>query len=364
MLSSNFPEILKVNMPSLAANDPWWKKAQARQAILTKPSGSLGRLEELAMRLSAIQQTNTPSVDHAQALIFAADHPVSRHGTSAFPMEVTAAMIANFLNGGAASSVLAKLNDIPLSVIDVGVDTPYEVTGISANLYQRHTLSGGDISVEPALSAQAFTKAIQIGRKCVASMPTETQLLILGEMGIGNTTPSSAVACALLGGQLDSLVGRGTGITEEVRKHKIELINKALKRFSTVHTLKENQVVDVMKHLGGREMSAILGAMLEAVQKRIPILVDGFIISVVALALVRLYPESLPYLIFSHQSQEQGHIKVLQALQASPILSLDLRLGEASGALTAYPLLKAACALHSNMATFEEAAVPNKEESI
>lgn len=359
---SNIPEILKINVPSLASDDPWWQRAQDRQNILTKPSGSLGRLEDLAIRLSVIQQTNTPSVDHTHALIFASDHPVVRHGTSAFPMEVTAAMVANFMHGGAASSVLAKLNNIPLSVVDVGVDTPYEMDSVNSNAYQKYELSGGDISVEPALSSQTFVEAIGIGRKQITKLSDNTQLLILGEMGIGNTTPSSAVACALLGGEIDDLVGKGTGITEEARRHKVSIIAKALQRFSKEHDHKQNHVVEVVRHLGGREMSSILGAMLEAVQRRIAILVDGFIISAVALALVQLYPESLPFLIFSHRSQEQGHIKVLQALQASPLLSLDLRLGEASGALTAYPMLKAACALHVNMATFAEAAVPNKEE--
>ena len=364
MHDSEYPDILRTTIPTLRSNDPWWQKALDRQNILTKPNGSLGRLEELAIQLSVIQQTHSPKVDHTSALIFAADHPVSIHGTSAFPMEVTAAMVVNFLTGGAASSVLAKLHNIPLSVIDVGVDTPYQVPNISSDLYQKYRINAGDISVEPALSDQVFEEVVKIGRTCVAQLPDETDLLILGEMGIGNTTPSSAVAYALLEGDLETLVGKGTGITDEARKNKITVIHKALKRYSKVHNVHENKVIEIMKHLGGREMSAILGAMLEAIQRRIAILVDGFIISVVALALVHLHPESLPFLIFSHRSKELGHQRVLQALEASPILSLDLRLGEASGSLTAYPLLKAACALHTNMATFEEAQVPNKEDTI
>ena len=364
MQTSTQQHLPSLNITVSTFDFSWQQEAQNRQNSLTKPQASLGQLEALAIQLATLQRTHRPTVDHAHAFIFAADHPVVCHGTSAFPMEVTAAMVSNFLSGGAASSVLAQMHQIPLTVIDVGVDTDYPVPQVSGDRYQKHELTAGDISVEASLSHQNFTQAIYIGRECVAKLDDNVKLLILGEMGIGNTTSSSAVASALITNSLDDLIGRGTGISDEAIHIKKQIVQKALQRWSQSVEHQVDNVAEIMRHLAGREMVSILGAMLESVQRGIPILVDGFIISVVALALVRMYPQARNFLIFSHRSQEKGHQKVLAALKASPLLSLDLRLGEASGALTAYPLLKAACALHSNMATFEEAAVPNKEESL
>jgi nicotinate-nucleotide--dimethylbenzimidazole phosphoribosyltransferase len=279
-------------------------------------------------------------------------------------MEVTAAMVGNFLAGGAASSVLAQTHNIPLTVIDVGVDTPYPQPRVTRDRYQKYSLSGGDISREPALNHEDFYEAVMIGRRCVASLDPTLNLLILGEMGIGNTTPSAAIACALLSGSVEDLVGRGTGIDDETRALKQNIVTQALNRWRADQDPDEHRVIKIMRHLGGREIVAIFGAMLEAIQRGVAILVDGFIISAAALALVTMYPEARPLLLFSHRSQERGHRLILEAMRATPLLELELRLGEASGALTAYPILRAACALHGQMATFAEAAVPNKEERL
>ena len=181
-------------------------------------------------------------------------------------------------------------------------------------------------------------------------------------MGIGNTTASSAVAAALIGGELEALIGRGTGVDDKAFEVKTQIVRQAVSRWERQRGAHIPYAAEVMRHLGGREMAATLGAMLEAVQRGVAILVDGFIISVVALTLVRLHPEARSYLIFSHRSQESGHQRVLAELNAEPLISLGLRLGEASGALSAYPLLKAACDLHVHMATFAEAAVPDQDE--
>ena len=353
---------LSISIRSTSLNDDWRQQALARQQQLTKPQGSLGLLEELAIQLVSVQQTHQPNVSQARALIFAADHPVARRGTSAFPVEVTAAMVGNFLSGGAASSVLARSHDIPLTVIDMGVDTPYPSPDVSSDRYRKYDFEGGDIYIEAALTPEDFCEVLLVGRQSVARLPEDLNLLILGEMGIGNTTASAAVAGAVIGGEVESLVGRGTGIDDEILRTKTQIVSQAIDRWSKIECPAEDKVAEIMRQLGGREMTAVLGAMLEAVHRGVAILVDGFIISVVALVLVKLYPESRDYLIFSHQSHEAGHQKVLAELDATPLLSLHLRLGEASGALTAYPLLKAACDLHNQMATFEEAAVPNKDD--
>lgn len=358
------PQYLSLELSPSEERSTWQARALKRQDTLTKPPGSLGVLESLAVQLSAIQLVDQPRVDQAQAIIFAADHPAAQHGTSAFPTEVTAAMVGNFLAGGAASSVLAQIHGIPLMVIDVGVDTPYPLPQVSPDRFQRYEVSAGDITTEAALSREEFKRTIEIGRQCIADLPQSTNLLILGEMGIGNTTPSSALASALLEEDIEGLVGRGTGVDEEGFKRKTNVIRTVLERWTHVELEGSHRVAEAVRQLGGREMSAVLGAMLEAVQRDIPILVDGFIISAVALALVKMHPEARHCLIFSHRSQERGHQRILAALQGDPLLSLDLRLGEASGALTAYPLLRAACALHNQMATFEEAAVPNRDDLV
>ena len=355
---------LVLDLTTSAIDLTWRSSALERQAQLTKPPGSLGRLEEVAVQLATVQRTHQPRVDHAHTLIFAADHPVARHGTSAYPVEVTAAMVGNFLAGGAASSVLARTHDIPLTVIDVGVDTPYAQPQSTPERYQRYQLRGGDLSEEPALDLEDFYAAVKIGRQCVAALDPELNLLILGEMGIGNTTPSAAIACALLSGDVDELVGRGTGIDEDARVKKQEVITRSLKRWRAAQASGAPQVAEVLRHLGGREIVAIFGAMLESVQRGVAILVDGFIISAAALALVTMYPEARPFLLFSHRSRERGHRRLLEAMDALPLLELDLRLGEASGALTAYPLVRAACALHCQMATFAEAAVPDRDDAL
>lgn len=337
--------------------------ARAHQARLTKPAGSLGRLEELAVELAAIQHTDRPAARAAAAVLFASDHAVTRHGVSAYPAAVTRAMIGNFVQGGAAASVLSRAQNIPLCVVDVGV-LPGEPgrepaslpTGVSAYRDPVADDPAGDICVEDAMSASTFERAIEAGRRAVAALSADTRVVLLGEMGIGNTTVASAVCAALLGGDPRELVGAGTGVAGHAFQTKQRVVHEAVARLGG-----ESDALSIVRRAGGRDIAALVGAMAEAASRRMAVLVDGFISTAAALALVRALPAARPFLIFSHRSQERGHARVLEALDARPLLDLSLRLGEASGALLAYPLLELACAVHGNMATFESAAVPEQD---
>lgn len=332
-------------------------EARARQASLTKPAGSLGRLEDLAIQLASIRG-GEPESRPAEALIFAADHPVVKHGVSAYPAAVTAAMVENFVRGGAAASVLARRLAVGLTVIDVGVSTPYahEVSGAGARLHRDPVadLPAGDLRVEDAMSSEVYARALAAGAAAVDRLDAGTRVVILGEMGIGNTTAAAAVAAALLGGDPALLVGLGTGVDPGALARKIEVVREAAERVGGAAPHR------VLQSVGGREIAAIVGAAGRAIERRMAVLVDGFIVSAAILALVRIEPLARRSLIFAHCSQEAGHARILAALDARPLLDLGLRLGEASGALTALPLLDLACALHREMATFDGAGVPER----
>lgn len=334
--------------------------ARAHQNALTKPPGSLGRLEVLAVQLAGYQRSVLPRARPAAALIFASDHPVTRHGVSVYPSSVTRAMVRNFLVGGAAASVLARSQGIALHVVDVGVDPgPYELPcARGADTYMRHScteMKAGDLRIEDAMSPALFGACREAGRVAVERLPEGTRVLLLGEMGIGNTTAAAAVCAALLGGDPRSFVGRGTGATYEVLERKRQVVADAIARIGT-----ENDPMEVVRRVGGRDIAALVGAMEAAVEMRRVIVVDGFIVSAAALAFLRLRPEAYPGLVFAHRGNEQAHGRVLESLDARPLLDLDLRLGEASGALVAFSLIEHACALHGEMATFESASVPDR----
>ena len=332
--------------------------ALARQGELTKPAGALGRLEILAVELAALQHTDRPSADRVPITIFAGDHGIAAQGVSAYPQEVTIAMMANFAGGGAAISVLARELGSPLEVVDAGTLAEAPLPGVITDKPRR---GSRDFSSEAALEAAEVAFGLDCGQRAVvrASMQ-KPDLLIFGEMGIGNTTASATVAAAFLGIGPDLMAGNGAGLDSAGRARKAQIIAAAL----SLHGLGTSDVSAerVLCAVGGLEIAAIAGAIIAAAQSRIPVLVDGFIVSVAALAVVRLNPSCRPYLLFSHRSAEQGHRLVLKALDAHPLLDLDLRLGEGSGAALALPILRLACALHNRMATFAEAAVPGVSE--
>jgi nicotinate-nucleotide--dimethylbenzimidazole phosphoribosyltransferase len=326
--------------------------ALARQDQLTKPRGSLGRLEEVAVELAALQATATPGADRAPILLFAGDHGVAAQGISAFPPEVTVQMLHNFANGGAAISVLARTLGCPLELVDAGTLAREAIPGVIVDKLRHGTR---DFSREPALNEAEVAFALECGRRAVARLDDQApQLLIFGEMGIGNTTSAAAIAAALLACAPADIVGSGTGLDGEGRARKARVVAEAL----ALHGLTRGGPADkVLAAVGGLEIIAITGAIIAAAQRRVPVLIDGFIVSAAALAAVKLNPSCRAWLLFSHRSAERGHAIVLDALGAQPLIDLGLRLGEASGAATALPLLRLACALHNGMATFAEAAV-------
>ena len=333
--------------------------AEARQASLTKPAGSLGMLEAIAINLCALQATATPTAERAAIVLFAGDHGVTAQGVSAFPSSVTVEMLRNFASGGAAISVLASALGTALSVIDAGALEHSAVAGV---LTDKPRCATRDFSAGRALLARELDHALAAGRRAVARcLDASSDILILGEMGIGNTTSAAAVAAALNGCDPQILVGAGAGLDRRGVEHKTRVNSKAL----TLHGLDRGKAAarDAVVCVGGLEIAALTGAIIAAAQARLPVLADGFIVSVAALAAVSLNPTCRPWLLFGHASAEHGHSVVLDALDARPILDLGLRLGEGSGAAAALPIVRLACALHAGMATFEEARVSGKSHA-
>lgn len=330
--------------------------AAARQNELTKPMGSLGRLETIAIDLAGIQRTDRPRAERAAIIVFAGDHGIAAQGVSAYPQDVTVAMLRNFANGGAAISVLARALGCPLHVVDAGT---LSETGISGVITDKPCRGTRDFCAGPALTDADLAHALACGRRAVERLADPApEIVILGEMGIGNTTSAAAIAAALLAVDADAMTGSGTGLGAEARRRKARLVDEALKRHGIAGGTASAE--DVLCAVGGLEIAALVGAIVTTAQAGTAVLIDGFIVSVAALAAARLNPSCRPYLVFSHRSSEQGHRRVLDALDARPLLDLDLRLGEASGAALALPLLRLACALHAGMATFTEAAVPDR----
>ncbi len=328
--------------------------ALARQAQLTKPPGSLGRLETLAATLAAMQGRALPRIHHPWISIFAADHGVAAEGVSAFPQSVTQHMLANFVGGGAAISVLARETGATLEVIDVGTLAPSPVAGV---IQAQVACSTANFCQQPAMSAAQAHAALDAGAAaCARAQAGGADLFIGGEMGIANTTAAAALACALLGLPGVALAGAGTGVDVAGVARKAAIIDRAL----ALHGLASSpDPMHALSAVGGFEIGALAGAYLAAAQAGVPVLVDGFICSAAALLAVRLNPGARDWMLFAHASAESGHAAILRALDAQPLLALDMRLGEASGAAAAIPLLRLACALHADMATFAEAGVAN-----
>jgi nicotinate-nucleotide--dimethylbenzimidazole phosphoribosyltransferase len=326
--------------------------ARRRQEQLTKPRGSLGRLEEIAIRLAGLQGTSTPSPDPVQILLFAADHGVAAEGVSAFPQTVTIQMVRNIAGGGAAISVLARVLDARIEILDLGTaEDPGPIPGVRS---ERIGPGTGNIARGPAMSDIQLAAAMNAGRAAAArAVDSGARLLIGGEMGIANTTAATALACALLDLPADELVGPGTGLDPEGVARKADVIATAL----ALHAGPDHTPLHLLGRLGGFELAAITGAFITAAQRGLPVLVDGFVVTAAAIAAVRIQPEVLDWMLFSHGSAEPGHRRMLEALDADPLLDLDLRLGEGSGAAVAVPILRLACALHQQMATFGEAGV-------
>jgi len=331
--------------------------AQARQGQLTKPPGSLGYLEQIAVRLAAMQGTQQPDLSRVRITVFAADHGIADEGVSAFPQAVTGQMIANFAHGGAAISVLARNLGARLEVVDVGSKTDSAaLPGVIVNKAGKGT---ANFRRQPAMSEAQLTAALQAGRDAVArALKDDAQLFIGGEMGIANTSAATAVACALLGKSALEIAGPGTGLDAAGVVRKAKVIDDAL----ALHRPALTSPLAILRHVGGFEIAALAGAYIASAQSGLPVLVDGFIASSAALLALRIRPDVADWLFFGHASAEPGYVHLMQALNARPLLNLDLRLGEGSGAAVALPILRLAAALHGQMATFAEAGVAGKND--
>ncbi|MBK8535329.1 MAG: nicotinate-nucleotide--dimethylbenzimidazole phosphoribosyltransferase [Candidatus Competibacteraceae bacterium] len=337
--------------PPIAAPDAAVRAvARERQAQLTKPPGSLGRLEDLGMTLAAMQDTQHPRIDKLWITVFAGDHGVVAEGVSAFPQVVTAEMVRNFARGGAAISVLAKVWNARLEVVNVGTVQPLE--DLPGVLDARVGPGTANFVHEPAMTVEQLHEALATGHDAAERAAINgAQVFIGGEMGIGNTTSATGVICSLLGLPAAQLAGPGTGLDAAGVIHKGLVIERALARH------RDPSPLIALQRLGGFEIAALTGAYLRCGQLGLPALVDGFITTAAALAAVRLRPELAAWLFYAHCSAEPGHRQVLEALGAKPLLDLGMRLGEGSGAAVAVPILRAAAALHAGMATFAEAGV-------
>jgi nicotinate-nucleotide--dimethylbenzimidazole phosphoribosyltransferase len=326
--------------------------ARARQACLTKPPGALGELETLAIRLAAMQGVERPLVDRVWITVFAGDHGVCAEGVSAFPQAVTAEMVKNFARGGAAISVAARALGADLEVIDLG--TVAELPALAGVRHLRLGPGTANITAGPAMTEAQCAHAIDAGRHSAERAHlADSQLYIGGEMGIGNTTAATALACALLDADPADLAGPGTGLDAAGVARKVEVIRRAL----ACHRDHLAGPFEVLRRLGGFEIAGLAGAYLACAKLGLPVLVDGYISTAAALAADRLCPGTARWFIQSHASAEPGHARLLAALGARPLLDLGMRLGEGSGAAVAVPLLRLACALHNGMATFAEAGV-------
>ncbi|MGB0213633.1 nicotinate-nucleotide--dimethylbenzimidazole phosphoribosyltransferase [Algiphilus sp.] len=332
-------------------------EAAARQDRLTKPPGALGRLETLAVRLAGMQGRARPTLDRIAITVFAADHGVVAEGVSAFPQSVTGAMIANFLRGGAAISVAARSLGARLEVVDLGTAEvaalPDPAPGVRLH---RQPLGPGTANFRrgEAMTAVQLGEALHVGREAVMrALADGADLFVGGEMGIGNTTAATALACLLTDASAEALCGPGTGLDDAGVQHKASVVRDALRR----HAAAADDALAALRCVGGFEIAALCGAYVAAAQHGLPVLVDGFIATTAALAARRLCAGLDAWCFFGHASAEPGHAAVLRALDAEPLLDLGMRLGEGSGAAVAVPLLRMACTLHDGMATFDEARV-------
>ena len=332
--------------------------ARSRQDRLTKPQGSLGRLEDLSIRIAGMTGQCPPStaaLDNAGIFVFAADHGVARRGVSAYPPEVTAQMVLNYARGGAVINSLARQMNAKLTVTDVGVDFDFPVD-LPIN-HRKIRKSTRDWSTEPAMTTDEVAAALSVGYEAVASVDG-LGLVVIGEMGIGNTATAAALASALLGIPAADITGRGTGVEGEALVNKKRIVAEAVAKLP-----KDLPAIDVLTRIGGFEIAAMAGAVIAAGERRIPVVVDGFISSCAALVADRLAPGVRDYLIASHRSQEAGHAAILDALGLQPLLDLGMRLGEGSGGALAIPIVRAAVNVLANVATFDEAGVSDREAS-
>ena len=322
---------------------------------LNKPKGSLGRLEELAMQICLIQQTLSPSLNHPCHLLLGGDHGIEREGVSVSPREVTWQQMINFTRGGGGVNMFCRQHGFKLRIVDVGVD--YDLSSVPGIIDRKIARGTRNFLYEPAMSEEEFDRAIQVGSDLVDECLSEgCRILCIGEMGIGNTSPSS-IWMSLFGNiPLKDCIGAGAGLDAPGIRHKYEVLSKALSRYqSDLSPLTSH--LSPLRIFGGFEMIAAIGAMLRAAEAHLVVLVDGFIMTACALAAIQLYPASQDYMIFTHCGDESGHRMMLDIVKAKPLLNLGLRLGEGTGALCAFPIVDSAVRMMNEMNNFDNAKI-------
>jgi nicotinate-nucleotide--dimethylbenzimidazole phosphoribosyltransferase len=346
----SFPHIPQ---PSRRTEQEAWRRVNR----LTKPVGSLGRLEQLAVRLAGITGEVVPDISRKAVVVMCGDHGVVEEGVSAYPQEVTGLMIRNFAAGKAAANVLARLSGAQVVVVDVGSLLDPVPEGVVDRKIRKGTRN---FTVSPAMTEEEAWKAIQAGIDVAIELASQgVRLLAIGEMGIGNTTAATAAASVLLGKPARELAGRGTGISDEGLARKIEVIERGL----SFHRPDPSRPLEVLSRVGGLEIAGMAGCCIGAAARGMGVVVDGLISTVSALLAVRLKPEVRPYLFASHLSAEPAHRLLLEELELVPLIRAEMRLGEASGALLSFPLFDAAAALVREMATFADLGLPDPEHS-
>lgn len=335
----------------------WLEAAWARQDSLTKPPRALAYLEELSVRLSAIQQSLHPELGKGAVIVCAADHGVTAEGVSVYPPEVTGQMVKNFLRGGAAINQIARAAEAEVWVLDVGVRAEFE--DHPALIRAKVRPGTGNIALEAAMTPAQAEAAIEAGMEAARQAIREgATLLAAGDMGIGNTTAAAALTAAFLGLPAEAVTGRGTGVDEEGYRHKVGVVGRALRRAEgKLGDLTQADPLALLAELGGLEIAAIAGVFLAGAEAGLPLVSDGFPVTSGALLASRLCPQVRDYLFAGHRSAEPGHARQLEALGLKPVLELGLRLGEGTGAVLSFPILRAAARVLAGMATFEEAGV-------
>jgi len=326
--------------------------ARLRQDSLTKPKGSLGRLEELSIQVAGIRGQAMPSLEHKAIVTMAADHGVTAQGVSLYPHEVTTQMVQNFLRGGAGINVLAQQVKARVVVVDMGVASDLELS-------KKVAYGTRDMTLGPAMSGDQALAAVEAGLEVLEQEAGKgLDIVGTGDMGIGNTTPSSAVTAAISGGPVTAVTGTGTGIDERQLAHKVEVIERALR----VNQPDAKDALDVLAKVGGFEIGGLVGVMIGAAAHRIPIIIDGFVSGAAALIATVMAPQLSDYLIAGHVSAESGHRVALKYLGLKPVLDLDMRLGEGTGAVLAMFVVEAAVRALMQMATFSEAGVSTADD--
>lgn len=353
MPAADYKELLRESIASVPSLAPEWRAcALARLNSLTKPMGSLGRLEEIAARLVAIREEERPRCSNKVIFTLAADHGVTDEGVSAYPKTVTRQMVLNFLSGGAAINVLARYFGIDVVVVDIGVDGE---VGDIAGLVKAKVRSGTrNIAREAAMTEAEVHSALGVGLELGAMAQKQGRGLIgTGEMGIGNTTPASAITAVLTGRPPVEVTGRGAGLDDAALKHKIDIVDRAL----AVNRPLASDPLDALRKVGGLEIAGLAGLIIGAACGRIPVVVDGFISTAAAAIACALQPRIKQFLFAGHRSSEPGHSALLDFIGAVPLLDLEMRLGEGTGAALAMPVIEAAANLFNEMATFSSAGV-------